>query len=898
MQNFFEKIGFIIIVCLIALCFLNASNAIWAASMHRGIVGISINDVSKNESNGSINFTVSLSDQPASAVTVQFSTGDGTAKAGSDYVKKSGTLTIPAGMTSGTITVTLLDDSIDEDDESFFVNLSNPSANARIDDGQGTATILDDDAPPTVSVNDTSTNEDSATLNFTVFLSIQSGKTVSVNFATNDGSAVAGSDYTPHSGTVTFSPGNTTATISVPLLDDNLDEDDEQFIVSLASPSNATLADGQGTGTIVDDDPSPSLSINDASANEKDGSLTFTVSLSAASGRTVQVDYSTQDSTATANTDYIPNSGTLSFPAGSTATTITVSLIDDIEDEDDEIFTVDLTNPQNAALADAQGEGMIIDDDLPSLSIADTSAAEGAGMMSFTITLSRASQVAVTAAYSVSDGTANAGSDYVMSTGFVNFPAGVTSRTILIGLIDDPTYEPDETFFVQLSSPVNAVLADSIATGTIVNDDVPAISISDAGGDESSDSLQFTVSLSMPIPEVVTVKYTTLDSTARAGSDYTKASGTLTFAANTTGRTLSIAIADDSLDEDDEVFGIVLQMPVKATLADSFGLGTIKDNDPPPSLSIGDAMAVEPDSGTALLRFPVGLSAASGRTVQIEYSTADSSAIAGVDYQPGSGTLTFSPGSTGDTISVVINSDSLSEIDEVFFVNLANPVNATLADAQGRGVIIGDIILSVVLDTFEAVTGKNGVDLSWRTLTETDNAGFHLFKSQKADSGFQQITADLIPGAGTTSTPQSYMFTDTNVVTGETYYYKLGSVHTGGSMYLHSPIQITVGPFTGIESIGAEIPDDYALWQNYPNPFNPQTTIRFALPLAGEVRLQIFNAAGILVRTLVDEYKPAGTYRVRWDGVDAFGRRVASGLYLYRLESAAFTAQRKLILLK
>ena len=155
----------------------------------------------------------------------------------------------------------------------------------------------------------TVTEGNSGTVNatFTVSLSTASGQTVTVNYATADGTAVAPGDYTAGSGTLTFNPGATTQTLNVPVIGDTLNEPNETFFVNLSAPSNATILDGQGQGTITNDDALPSLSIGNVTVTEGNSgtvNATFTVSLSAASGQTVTVNYATADGTAVAPGDY------------------------------------------------------------------------------------------------------------------------------------------------------------------------------------------------------------------------------------------------------------------------------------------------------------------------------------------------------------------------------------------------------------------------------------------------------------------------------------------------------------------------------------------------------------------------------------------------------------------
>ncbi|QLE58891.1 S-layer family protein [Nostoc sp. TCL26-01] len=218
---------------------------------------LSINNITVTEGNtGTTNatFTVTLSAASTSAVTVNYATANGTATAGSDYTATTGTLTFNPGDTSKTLTVAVTGDTTVEANETFFVNLSN-ATNATISDNQGIGTITNDDTAtiPTLSINDITVVEGQTTQAvLTVTLSRTSSQAVTVNYATGSGTATANTDYTSRSGTLTFAANTTTATITVPILNDSLNEANESFNVGLFSPSNATLQKATGIVTITD----------------------------------------------------------------------------------------------------------------------------------------------------------------------------------------------------------------------------------------------------------------------------------------------------------------------------------------------------------------------------------------------------------------------------------------------------------------------------------------------------------------------------------------------------------------------------------------------------------------------------------------------------------------------
>ena len=208
---------------------------------------------------GTVNavFAVTLSAASSSTVTVDYSTFDGGAIQPADYVATSGTLTFTAGQTSKQINVAVKGDTLNEVNETFTVNLTN-AANATISgSGIATGTITNDDAVPTLSINNVSLaegNSGTTSFTFTVTLSAASGFPVSVDFATTDGTALAPGDYQPQTGTLTFNPGQTTKTITVLVNGDTTIEANETFTVALSNPVNATITTGTGTGTITNDD--------------------------------------------------------------------------------------------------------------------------------------------------------------------------------------------------------------------------------------------------------------------------------------------------------------------------------------------------------------------------------------------------------------------------------------------------------------------------------------------------------------------------------------------------------------------------------------------------------------------------------------------------------------------
>ncbi|MDZ8085594.1 MAG: Calx-beta domain-containing protein [Nostoc sp. DedQUE12b] len=679
---------------------------------------ISISDISVTEGNTGTttngNFTISLSNPNSQQITVNYNTSNGTANAAdSDYNSALGTITFNPGETSKTLNIGVVGDNKFETDETFSVNLLD-ATNAAIADSLGVATIINDDNQPTISISDVSVSEGNigttTNANFIVTLSNASYQQITVNYNTSDGTAqVADSDYNSAFGTITFNPGETSKVISIGVIGDNKAETNETFSVNLLGATNAAIADSLGVGNISDDDNQPTISISDVSVFEGNiGTTTnanFTISLSNPSSQQVTVNYNTSDGTAqVADSDYNSASGTITFNPGETSKTLSIGVISDNKAETNETFSVNLLGATNAAITDSLGVGTIINDDnQPTISISDISVTEDntgtTTNANFTISLSNPSYQQVTVNYNTSDVTAQVGdSDYNSAFGTITFNPGETSKTLSIGVVGDNKFETDETFSVNLLGATNAAIADNLAVATISNDDnQPTISISDVsvseGNTGTTTNANFTITLSNPSYQQVTVNYNTSDGTAQVSdSDYNSDSGTIIFAPGETSKTLSIGVIGDNQSEANETFSVNLSGETNATIADSLGIATIIDDDNLTTVSISDVSIAEGNTGTTTnANFIVTLSAASLQQVTVNYNTSDGIAkVSDSDYNSASGTIVFNPGETSKTLGIGVIGDNKTETNETFSVNLFGATNTTITDSLGVATIIND----------------------------------------------------------------------------------------------------------------------------------------------------------------------------------------------------------------
>ena len=445
--------------------------------------------------------------------------------------------------------------------------------------------------------------------------------------------------------------------------------------------------------------PSVSIAVSPASVSE-DGltNLTYTVTRSANLASDTVVNLTT-GGTATSGVDYTGGVATVTIPSGATTATVTINPTVDgtVENNETVILTVSAGTGYTVG-APASATGTILNDDVPSATIAVSPAAvaeDGVPNLVYTVTLNQAAFSATTVNYTIG-GTAANGADYATVASPLVIAAGNTTGTILVDPTADATIEADETVILTLAAGAGyTVGVPSSATGTILNDDLPNLTINDVTASEGNAGITnftFTVSLSAPAgPGGVTFDIATANGTAAGGVDYVSSSLTgQTIPAGSSTYTFTVQVNGDALNEPSETFFVNVTNVVNAVVVDGQGVGTIVNDDPLPSLSINDVTVVEGNAGTVNAVFTVTLGAASGQTVSVNYASADGTATAPADYTSTSGTLTFTPGQTTNTITVPVVGETVPEANETFFVNLSGAVNSTIADNQGVGSITND----------------------------------------------------------------------------------------------------------------------------------------------------------------------------------------------------------------
>ncbi len=577
----------------------------------------------------------------------------------------------------------------------------------------------------TISVTGSSGIEASNTdLAFTIRLSSAQADPVTVSYMIVSGTARDGANEDFYGRdwysirTVTFNPGETTKTVTAPVVHDNAVEFDEALVIQLFDPVNGEFADGakfgQAVSWIYDNDGvgnKLSMFVTDSILTEGNSGTKvakFIISMSQAQATDTVFTYRTIAGSASEGSDFVSKTGTFTMFAGQTEATVSIVVKGDTLDEQTEDFFLKVDAPSIIASGDigTVGRAVIVDNDSadgPTISVEGGRVLESnSGDVPFIITLSEASTETVTVSYRLVPGTARDGANedfygedyYGVRT--LTFAPGEVTKQIIAPITHDNLVEPDESLVLQLVNPVNASFGGDArvlnTTGWILDNDSAdnkrAVHVTDAvvtEGDNGSKLATFHISLSRESETDTEFTWKTVDGSALAGKDYRAESGTLTLAAGQTEASISIRIKSDTLVEGAESFYLDLAQPasVAGGAFGTVGKATILDNDGAagPSISIEGSRVIESNSSD--MAFHVMLSEPSSTTVTVSYRAISGTALStgnqdfyGEDYY-GTRLLTFNPGETSKVVAVPVTHDNLSEADESVVLQLVDPTNAT-----------------------------------------------------------------------------------------------------------------------------------------------------------------------------------------------------------------------------
>ena len=633
---------------------------------------ISIADVSGAEG-GRFSFTVSASEAPSQDVTFQYTVtaeSSDTATADTDFaaVATAMTGTIAAGEESTTIDVAVIDDGLDEGDETFTVSLSNPSGGFAIADATARGTITDDDHSPVLTTIPPQTGAVGTMFSVTATATDADGDTITYAWSRKEGETIPAlpPGTALNEATLRFTPtavGTYTMMVT-------------------AADGNGNSSDPQEVAITVSARPERSLSIADVSGAEG-SSFTFTVSASEAPSQDVTFQYTvTAESgdTATADTDFtaVSTAMTGTIAAGEQSTTIAVAVTDDGLDEGDEAFTVSLSNPSGGfAIPDPTATGTITDDDhSPVLTTIPPQTGAVGTMFSVTATATDADGDTITYAWSRKEGETIPAlpPGTALNEATLRFtPSAVGTYTMMVSAADGNgnSSDPQEVSI-------------TIFPGTR-----RSLSIADVSGAEDG-RFTFTVMASEAPSQDVTFQYTVTAAggdTATANTDFTAVSTAMTgtIAAGERSTTIEVAVADDGLDEGEETFTVSLSNPSGGfAIPDPTATGTITDDDNSPVLAM-----IDDQTGTVGTMFSVTASATDADGDIITYAWSRKEGETTPALPPGTALtearLRFTPTAAGTYTMMVTAADP--------YGNSSDPqeVSITISPGTGRRLTIADV---------------------------------------------------------------------------------------------------------------------------------------------------------------------------------------------------------------
>ena len=723
-----------------------------------------------SETDGEIIIPVNLSYAMDRDVSFDYSTSDNTAEAGLDYTAVAGTVIISQGDTTGYISVPILDDSIYEYSESFYINLSNP-VNAAIETSSKAVKIINDDSKRVFSFDEATVSVDEYTKIYSIPYTWKGGSVVDarVSFAIEGTATEGGSglgDFALGVVGLSKSASDSTETglLSFRVNADTRYEGDETFTIIAYDPWNCTIENGSVTVTIEDNDNPPQIyfSYSSYEVDEDAGTAEVRVRLSESSGKDAIVDYYCTSGTATDGSDYIAQTGTLTIPLNTLGKYISIELPDDEVYEGDESFTVTISNPQNATLgARAQTTVTILENDPePVASLGKTTYyIDEGGSGNVKIQLDRPSTSDIVIGITSIDGTAEKGSDkdYLQEVTQVTIPAGELSAEAGFTANDNSLYAKDKYFNVEISAISGGVDIGTDRTKVVISDDDPKPKVSFSATqimEDEDDVVIAIVELDAISGEDVLINYSTADGTAGASKDYLpNTSGLLTILAGQRSGTIFIDLIDDALyDNGDETFTVTLSKPRDAELgSDSVATVTIKDNESAPQAEFETtSLDFNEDKGTFDIKVNMTGSFVD-EDVNIKYELVNGTATGGQDFVFDIGTVIIPEGETSGTISVEILDDSLYDNgDEAFTIKLSDPDGAQLgADDEAEVTIHDNETMPTLGFSPTSVTVNESAGKTTLTIKLTGKSDEQISIKFATSNGTASAGRDYTPKSGT-----------------------------------------------------------------------------------------------------------------------------------------------------
>ena len=658
-------------------------------------------------------FTATLTGSTQQTVTVDLGFGGDATGGGTDYTASGSQIVITPPATSGTVTVTSVVDTLDEGaGEDVTVSVTDVTNGTDASTPQ-TTTITDDDAAPTVTlaVDNANIPEDGSTIaTFTATLNALSGLDVTVDLGFTGTATGGGVDYTASSNQIIVPAGSMSATATVTADQDLLDEAGETVIVDITSVTNGTESGvQQETTTITDDDATPdvNLTVDMPTIAENGGVATFTATLSAVSGQTVTVNLGYTGTATGGGTDYTASSTMITINPGSVSGSVTVTGVDDGDDETDETVVVDITSVTGANENGVQTQiTSIIDDDAAptvALSVDNAAIAENGAMATFTATLTGTTQQTVTVDLGFSGDATGGGTDYTASGSQIVITPPATSGTITITSVVDTLDEgAGEDVTVSVTGVTNGTDASTPQTTTITDDDAAptvTLGVDNANIPEDGSTIAtFTATLSALSGLDVTVNLGFTGTATGGGTDYTASSNQIVVPAGSMSATATVTADQDLLDEPGETVIVDITSVTNGTESGvQQETTTITDDDATPDVNLTVDMPTIAENG-GVATFTATLTAVSGQNVTVNLGYTGTATGGGTDYTASSTMITINAGSISGSVTVTGQDDGDDEPNETVIVDITSVTGANENGTQQQTTTIVDDDAGPVVD--------------------------------------------------------------------------------------------------------------------------------------------------------------------------------------------------------
>lgn len=636
---------------------------------------------SVNESVGTASVTARLNRASTVDVTISYTVA-GSATA-ADRTLANGTFKILAGNTTGDLSFAVAADLLDEPDETVVVTLTTAVGGSVGTAKVHTLTLVDDDPLPTVNFTAASqtVGENVGNVTVRVALSAASGRTVTVPYVVS-GTAANPSDHNLASGNITIAAGSLTADFSFQVVSNTVAESNETVILTLGSTSTATLGTTKvHTVTITENSQTPIVSwaIASNAVAEAVGTVTLVANLTSQSANTITVPI-TLSGTGSLS-DFSLSSQSVTIPPNTGSSSVTVTVTQDLIDENNETIVLTMGTPTNAALGSISVHTLTVtdDDNAPTVAwnAATQSVAESVGTATITAVLSAASGKAITVPFTVT-GTAANPADHRLAAGTLSFAIGATSASASFQVIDDTVFEGNETVIATLGTPTNATLGTVVARTVTITDNeaLPVVQWSAASQSraENIGTVEVTGVLNHASINALSVAYT-ITGTAIA-ADHNLVAGTLQIPAGSLSSKVTFTVTNDVLSENAET--VILTMGT--VTGGSSGTTkvhtvTITDNDPLPVVSFSAAAQTVAES-VGNITASVRLSVAAGRDVVVPYTVRGTASAPG-DHGYVAGSVTILKGALSASLASAVVEDTLYEGTEDIVLTLGAPTGAT-----------------------------------------------------------------------------------------------------------------------------------------------------------------------------------------------------------------------------